>query len=686
MKKTTLLTRIFLFAVMLVSSVNLYADKITVTGTDMTTVDGPQPITISDISFNGKMKQYQTTKLWFTSGSGFIYNSTSLGSITKITLSYNNGGSAASVQRFNVGSTAMNSYMSEGGTTVNVSTGGTIYDYVGGVGNGFFNLSVSSKNLQLVTLEIEYTPAASCTSPNLSFASSTINKLATDIPFTVTATSLNLTTAITYASDNLAVATVNETTGEVTLVGAGAAKITATQVAGTHSSVDYCAASTYYDLTVNSAAPTITVTEVTIPSFEATVGNADSETMQVSAVNLSSDVILSITGTDAGMFSVTPATITPASGTVSNVGIVINYTPTTTGNHSATLNISSTGAETVTRSLSGTATWAPLAKPVLTGATDVSSTALTLNWDAVSAATEYEVNVYTKSGGGASATDLFISEYIEGTSNNKAVEIFNGTGSVVDLSSYSLKKQTNGTGEYVSELVLSGSLQNNDVFVIANTSANSTILSVSDLSNNTVMSFNGNDAVALFKSAVKIDEVGVFGQVTPDWGKDVTLIRKSTVTSPKATYDIADWDANAVDYFTNLGMHTMVGGSSSTPIVGSPFTVSTNSKTLTGLTAATTYYYTVKAKNVNVSSDVSDEQSVATLGTSVYSPSGNLELRIINGQAVFEASANQNFEVYNAVGQRLMSARTAEGLNKLSINAKGVVIIKIDNEIVKVVL
>jgi hypothetical protein len=34
----------------------------------------------------------------------------------------------------------------------------------------------------------------------------------------------------------------------------------------------------------------------------------------------------------------------------------------------------------------------------------------------------------------SNATDLFISEYIEGSSNNKAIEIYNGTGSSVDLS------------------------------------------------------------------------------------------------------------------------------------------------------------------------------------------------------------------------------------------------------------
>ncbi|HPT72081.1 MAG TPA: lamin tail domain-containing protein, partial [Candidatus Cloacimonadota bacterium] len=52
----------------------------------------------------------------------------------------------------------------------------------------------------------------------------------------------------------------------------------------------------------------------------------------------------------------------------------------------------------------------------------------------------------------AQATDLFISEYVEGTSNQKAIEIFNGTGAPVDLSQYSLKKQTNGAGAFGNEL------------------------------------------------------------------------------------------------------------------------------------------------------------------------------------------------------------------------------------------
>ena len=115
----------------------MWGATITISGSDMTTTDGTQNFTKSGIDFSGAMKQYNTTSIWFTSGSGFIYNTKSLGSITKITLSYNVGGSATAIQRFNVGSTAMSSYMSSGGTTVSTSAGGTSYDYTGGVGNGF---------------------------------------------------------------------------------------------------------------------------------------------------------------------------------------------------------------------------------------------------------------------------------------------------------------------------------------------------------------------------------------------------------------------------------------------------------------------------------------------------------------------------------------------------------------------
>ena len=65
----------------------------------------------------------------------------------------------------------------------------------------------------------------------------------------------------------------------------------------------------------------------------------------------------------------------------------------------------------------------------------------------------------------AATSELFISEYIEGSSFNKAVEIYNGTGSSVDLSTYSVELYSNGASSPSQSVALSGTLADGDVFV-----------------------------------------------------------------------------------------------------------------------------------------------------------------------------------------------------------------------------
>lgn len=156
------------------------------------------------------------------------------------------------------------------------------------------------------------------------------------------------------------------------------------------------------------------------------------------------------------------------------------------------------------------------------------------------------------------ATDLFISEYIEGTSNNKAIEIANYTGSSVNLANYSIKKQVNGANSWANELVLNGTLVNNTVYVIANSSASSEVTSLAQLKvNGAPIDFNGNDPVGLFKNGTLIDIVGVFNGGSADFAINTTLRRKSSVTSPNTTYTTIEWDSYAVDTFNGLGNHNI---------------------------------------------------------------------------------------------------------------------------------
>ncbi|SVB60477.1 uncharacterized protein METZ01_LOCUS213331, partial [marine metagenome] len=187
------------------------------------------------------------------------------------------------------------------------------------------------------------------------------------------------------------------------------------------------------------------------------------------------------------------------------------------------------------------------------------------------------------------ATDLFISEYAEGSSNNKYLEIYNGTGANVDLSSYLIMQASNNGpwDEYVD--TLSGTLANGDVYVIANSSASDDILAEADLTGSGICYFNGDDARALIKvvsgDTTILDYIGVFyltadGDDDPGSGwdvagvtdgtKDYTLVRKSSVTSGNTSWSASagtstsdsEWsveDRPTATYTPlTLGIHNMV--------------------------------------------------------------------------------------------------------------------------------
>ncbi|PAV30498.1 endonuclease [Virgibacillus profundi] len=158
----------------------------------------------------------------------------------------------------------------------------------------------------------------------------------------------------------------------------------------------------------------------------------------------------------------------------------------------------------------------------------------------------------------AVAEDLFISEYIEGSSFNKAIEIYNGTGNAVDLSGYQVELYSNGATEASQSITLSGTLEHGEVFVIAHKSAVPEILNQTDLENSSVINFNGDDALVLKKNENQIDVLGVVGEDS-DFAKDVTLVRQPSIIEPTPSYDDAEWSEYAKDTFAYLGSHTMDG-------------------------------------------------------------------------------------------------------------------------------
>lgn len=195
----------------------------------------------------------------------------------------------------------------------------------------------------------------------------------------------------------------------------------------------------------------------------------------------------------------------------------------------------------------------------------VSTTADAATWEV------YDVKVVANGEGGGTVdpepepepgnADLFISEYVEGSSNNKYIEIYNPTNETIDLSAYAIDLNTNGgaswskdgTG-YSNYSELSGTIAAKSTIVYKN--SNAEIYSGQATVCNAI-NFNGNDPVGLFKNGVLIDIIGTFNGGSADFAKDVTLRRKSNVTAPSSTYDASQWETLSKDDVSGLGSHTM---------------------------------------------------------------------------------------------------------------------------------
>jgi len=206
-------------------------------------------------------------------------------------------------------------------------------------------------------------------------------------------------------------------------------------------------------------------------------------------------------------------------------------------------------------------------------------------------------------------SELFISEYVEGWSNNKAIELFNPTNQDIDLSNYSLSRWSNGSTTPMPT-ILEGTIAANSAFVIGldkrdpngegyeaplwngwyHFTDSITMLpdSIYDDESNLMdridlficpnyedgtMYFNGNDAVTLETTSGDIlDIIGKIGEDPGEawadgtgayWTKDQTLVRKSNVNGgfvydPTAEYSFdptIEWDSLPANTFVNLGTH-----------------------------------------------------------------------------------------------------------------------------------
>jgi len=167
---------------------------------------------------------------------------------------------------------------------------------------------------------------------------------------------------------------------------------------------------------------------------------------------------------------------------------------------------------------------------------------------------------------------IFFSEYVEGSGNNKALEIYNGTGADIDLSTLSIERYANGSPTATESLDLpADTLADKDVYVIVNPNAGiQEFIDAADLLDATVITFNGDDALVLRRIADNA-VLDSFGQVGVDPGEEwrsgdvgtlnMTLVRKPTVclgdTIPDDVFNPAlEWLGYEMNTYSYLGSHT----------------------------------------------------------------------------------------------------------------------------------
>jgi hypothetical protein len=144
-------------------------------------------------------------------------------------------------------------------------------------------------------------------------------------------------------------------------------------------------------------------------------------------------------------------------------------------------------------------------------------------------------------------SDLFISEYVEGWSNNKALEIYNPTNQSIDLSAYLVQRYSNGSTSAGTQqsVQLSGTIEAYGTYVAVidkrdpmgqgqeapvwdSLQAKADGFYCPDYNVSNALYFNGNDAVVLAKGSVtdlaNVVAVDIFGKIgeDPDLGNEYT--------------------------------------------------------------------------------------------------------------------------------------------------------------------
>ena len=204
------------------------------------------------------------------------------------------------------------------------------------------------------------TPELSVSPTSLAFESTpgaTVTKT-----FTVNAENLYADVTITKGGNSYFTVSPTTLTKEQAMAGATVAVTYNPAVMGNHVGTITVASSgaTSQTVSLTGAAMPVVNASVSSLSFSTQAGTPVTKTFNVTAANLTASVRLAASGTG---FSVSPSIILKSNSALGTTGVevTVTYSPSTAGNHTGTITITSDGAETKTVSLTGSASEPPRA-------------------------------------------------------------------------------------------------------------------------------------------------------------------------------------------------------------------------------------------------------------------------------------------------------------------------------------
>lgn len=174
----------------------------------------------------------------------------------------------------------------------------------------------------------------------------------------------------------------------------------------------------------------------------------------------------------------------------------------------------------------------------------------------------------------AVSAELFISEYVEGSGNNKALELYNPTASAISLDGYAIKVYFNGSATVGTTINLTGTVQPGSTFVYASSSAAAELVALADQTSSQSL-WNGDDAITLENAGVVVDSIGQIGfDPGSAWGSGSITTANDTLRRAAVSYDTdafdsfepaEQWLGFAQDDFSDIGLFNGEGGDPGDP-------------------------------------------------------------------------------------------------------------------------